>query len=67
MDAILEPIQTARISTGSIWARFMAFRAASMDMVITSSSRPGTAFSLIGKPEALPPTHMRATSLAGSR
>src|SRR5574341_2368689 len=51
-----DPTQTARNSVGSIWARFMALRAASMDIVITSSSSPGTAFSLIGKP-TLPPVH----------
>ena len=45
-----DPTQTARNSVGSIWARSMALRAASMDMVITSSSRPGTAFSLMGSP-----------------
>ncbi len=62
-----EPIQTARISAGSIPARFMALRTASSDMVITSSSSPGTAFSLMGRPEVLPPVQMRATSLAGRR
>ena len=61
-----DPTQTARRSVGSIWARFIALRAASIDMVMTSSSIPGTAFSLIGSPP-LPPVQTRATSLAGSR
>src|SRR5512133_2664507 len=61
-----DPTQTARISVGSIWARFIALRAASMDMVITSSSSPGTAFSLMGSPP-LPSVQTRATSLAGRR
>src|SRR5512138_793702 len=61
-----DPTQTARISVGSIWARFIALRAASMDIVITSSSSPGTAFSLMGVPP-LPSVQTRATSLAGSR
>src|ERR1044071_7886218 len=46
-----DPTQTARSSCGLIWARFMALRAASMDMVITSSSMPGTAFNAMKKSE----------------
>src|SRR3990170_5152860 len=61
-----EPTHTARNSFGSIWALFTALRAASMDMVITSSSTPGTDFSLTG-PASLPPFQMRETSVAGSR
>jgi hypothetical protein len=61
-----EPTQTARSSCGSIPARAMALRAASIDIVATSSSRPGTAFSLMGRP-ALPPIHTRETSRAGNR
>src|SRR5512142_1272259 len=61
-----EPTHTARSSWGSICALDMALRAASMDIVATSSSSPGTAFSLIGTPP-LPPVHTRDTSLAGNR
>src|SRR4030066_316646 len=57
----------ARNSLAEIPARSRAFLAASMDMVITSSSSPGTAFSLTGKPEALPPTQTRAPSFAGGQ
>ena len=56
----------AQIRAGSTPARFMALRAASIDMVMTSSSKPGTAFSLIGRPP-WPSVQTRATSLAGRR
>ena len=59
-----EPTHTARSSCGSIPARAMALRAASIDIVATSSSRPGTAFSLMGSPP-LPPIQTRATSRGG--
>ena len=61
-----EPTHTARMRVGATPARFRALRAASIDMVATSSSRPGTAFSLIGSAAWLS-VHTRATSLAGRR
>src|SRR3972149_10504404 len=59
-----EPTHTARSSCGSMRARLSALREASIDMVITSSSTPGTDFSLMG-PASLPPFQMRETSAAG--
>ncbi len=60
------PTHTARISVGSICARASALRAASMDIVTTSSSSPATAFSVIGVPP-MSSVHTRAISLAGMR
>jgi hypothetical protein len=61
------PTQTARMRAGSTFpARARALRAASMEMVTTSSSGPATAFSVTGVSPS-PPVQMRATSAAGSR
>jgi len=51
------PTHTARMWRGSIPARLRAFCAASIDMVITSSSGPATAFSCTGVPPNPPSTH----------
>ena len=59
-------VETARSSSGRIWARWRALRAASIDIVATSSSGPGTDFSTTGSPP-WPSVQMRATSLAGRR
>jgi len=61
-----EPTQTALNCSGEISARLSALRAASMDMVITSSSKPATAFSVTGRPSSFPP-QMRAISTPGKR
>jgi len=60
------PTQTVRSSCGAMPARRSALRAASMAMVVVSSSRPGTDFSFTGKPPSEAP-QMRPTSDAGRR
>ncbi len=60
------PTHTARSSCGSMPARASALRAASMDIVMVSSSSPATAFSLIGNPPELS-FQTLPTSAAGSR
>ena len=57
------PTHTARISSGLMFARLRALRAASMDIVMTSSSRPLTAFSTMGTPPT-PSVHILLISLA---
>src|SRR3989304_5111143 len=53
-----DPTHTARMFCGSIPARASALRAASTLIVATSSSSPGTAFSLIGRTDG-PSVHIR--------
>jgi len=60
------PIQTARISAGSMPARASALRAASMDMVTVSSSGLGTDFSRTGSPPSFP-CQTRLISRVGRR
>ena len=61
------PTHTARIFWAEMFARLIAFREASMDIVTVSSSREGTDFCLTGRDPLPAAPHVDAMALVGTR